>query len=148
MVVFLMSHATLQTGTYNVRHIATGQYVVLKDTKRRSTLIALQDSHFEHLAWVLEKLSGLENTYNIRSFLQNTFARIGRSPKAGADLVSGTESCPWIIRPAGFSDIYFISPYSNLSLYWTLVKTRDGTYATLTDNPKHNAYWQFRKMSA
>jgi len=46
----MFDKATLQTGTYNVRHIATGQYVVLKDTKRRSTLIALQDSHFEHIA--------------------------------------------------------------------------------------------------
>ncbi|OJA18957.1 hypothetical protein AZE42_06045 [Rhizopogon vesiculosus] len=145
----MIDSATLQIGTYNIRHVNTGQCVALKDTNRKSTLIALQDSHFEHLAWVLEKLSGLEDTYNVRSFLQNTFVRMGQSPKAGAELVSGTESCPWIIRPAGFGNIYFISPYFDPSLYWTIAKTRDGTcQARLTDNPKHHVYWQFSKMSA
>ena len=121
--VKMIDKATLQTGTYNIKHIATGKYVALKDTKRTSTVIILQDSHFEHLAvslhgissysthltlrqWVLDKLSGLEDTYNVRSFLQNTFARIEQSPTTGAELVSGTESCAWFIRPAGFRDIY------------------------------------------
>ncbi|KAG1745113.1 uncharacterized protein EDB91DRAFT_1122559 [Suillus paluster] len=148
--VKMIDKATLQTATYNIKHIATGQYVTLKDTMRKSTLIALHDSHFERLAWVLDKLAGLKDTYHVRSFLQNTFARTGQFPTAGAEIVSGTESYPWLIRPAAsdFGDIYLISPYSDPSLYWTIVKTRDGTNATLTNNPKHHVYWQFVKMSA
>ncbi|KIK46806.1 hypothetical protein CY34DRAFT_799968 [Suillus luteus UH-Slu-Lm8-n1] len=52
----MIDQATLQTATYNIRHIATGQYVALKDTKRTSTLIVLQDSHFEHLAVSLHRV--------------------------------------------------------------------------------------------
>ncbi|KAG1830247.1 hypothetical protein EV424DRAFT_1377993 [Suillus variegatus] len=146
----MIDQATLQTATYNIRHIATGQYVALKDTKRTSTLIVLQDSHFEHLAWVLDKLTGLEDTYHVRSFLQNTFAQTGESPTAGAGITSGTESYPWLIRPAasGFGDFYLISPQSDPSLYWTIVKTRDGTNAILTNNPQHHVYWEFVKISA
>ncbi|KAG0701475.1 hypothetical protein DFH29DRAFT_565955 [Suillus ampliporus] len=146
----MIDMATLKTATYSIKHIATGQYVALKDTKRTSTLISHKDSHFEHLAWVLDKLTGLEDTYHVRSFLQNTFALTGQPPTAGAEIVSGTESYPWIIRPAAssFGDIYLISPYSDPSLYWTIVKTRDGINATLTNNPKHHVYWQFVKMSA
>ncbi|OAX39700.1 hypothetical protein K503DRAFT_60616 [Rhizopogon vinicolor AM-OR11-026] len=165
----IINNATLQIGTYSIRHVNTGQCVALKDTNRRSTLIALQDSHFEHLAVSFRYCTIFSYyTYNVRSFLQNTFVRMGQSPKAGAELVSGTESCPWIIRPAGFGNIYFISPYFDPSLYWTIAKTRDGTcvsiyfqcpvhtsllyhsrqQARLTDNPKHHVYWQFSKMSA
>jgi len=54
-----MSHkATLHTGTYSIKHVSTGQYVALKDTKRKSTLIPLQDGHFEHLSVSVRWLHG------------------------------------------------------------------------------------------
>ncbi|KAG1792757.1 uncharacterized protein HD556DRAFT_1377753 [Suillus plorans] len=103
----------LKTGTYTLRNASTNDFVVVQGPKT-AALVTSNDGRAENAAWVLEKLSGHYDKYNIRNFAQNSYATVNTVQKRSAALTCGREVCPWSIRPTGYGT--YVSVFHQLSL--------------------------------
>lgn len=113
----------LQTGTYTLRNASTNDFVIAHGPKA-ATLVTSNDNRAENAAWVLEKLSGHYDKYNIRNFAHNSYATVNSMQKRSTALTCGRDVCPWSIRPTGYGT-YVISPHSDASLFWSLKTSGD-----------------------
>ncbi|KAG2365964.1 hypothetical protein BDR07DRAFT_1373917 [Suillus spraguei] len=80
----------LRTGTYTLRNASTNDFVIVPSPKA-ATLATSNDDRAENAAWVLEKLSGYYDKYNIRSFAYNSYATVDSVQKRSATLTCGRE---------------------------------------------------------
>ncbi|KAJ8595113.1 hypothetical protein M405DRAFT_807880 [Rhizopogon salebrosus TDB-379] len=138
----------LPTGTYTIRNASTNEYVAVQGPVKAATLVGSSDGSAENAAWVLERLSGHRDKYNIRSFAQNSYATANWEQKTKANaLTFGRDSCPWNIRPTGYGT-YVISPHADCSLYWSIIKNAGNSQALLTNDRTSTVHWYLHRMSA
>lgn len=142
----MIIQGNLQTGTYTLRNASTNGFVVARGPKA-ATLVTSNDGRAENAAWVLEKLSGHYDKYNIRNFAHNSYATVNSVQKRSAALTCGREMYPWSIRPTGYGT-YVISPHSDASLFWSLVTSGDDSQALLTDDRTNTVHWYLHRVSA
>ncbi|OAX39701.1 hypothetical protein K503DRAFT_781943 [Rhizopogon vinicolor AM-OR11-026] len=141
----------LPTGTYTIRNASTNEYIAVQGPVKVATLIGSRDGSAENTAWVLERLSGHRDKYNIRSFAQNSCVTINSAQKTNGTLAFGREACPWSIRATGYGTHVRksrISPHSDASLYWSLIKNAGNSQALLTDDRTSAVHWYLHRMSA
>ncbi|KIK46809.1 hypothetical protein CY34DRAFT_799971 [Suillus luteus UH-Slu-Lm8-n1] len=105
----------LQTGTYTLRNASTNDFVIAHGPKA-ATLVTSNDDRAENAAWVLEKLSGHYDKYNIRNFAHNSYATVNSMQKRSTALTCGREVCPWSIRPTGYGTYVSVFHQSSLRL--------------------------------
>ncbi|KAG1830248.1 hypothetical protein EV424DRAFT_1343810 [Suillus variegatus] len=87
----------LKTGTYTLRNASTNDFVVVQGPKT-AALVTSNDGRAENAAWVLEKLSGHYDKYNIRNFAQNSYATVNTGQKRSAALTCGRETHMYFIQ--------------------------------------------------
>lgn len=121
--MMMTTPGNLQTGTYTLRNASTNDFVIAHGPKA-ATLVTSNDNRAENAAWVLEKLSGHYDKYNIRNFAHNSYATVNSMQKRSTALTCGRDVCPWSIRPTGYGT-YVISPHSDASLFWSLKTSGD-----------------------
>ncbi|KAG2113555.1 uncharacterized protein F5147DRAFT_50306 [Suillus discolor] len=110
----------LKTGTYTLRNASTNDFVVVQGPKT-AALVTSNDGRAENAAWVLEKLSGHYDKYNIRNFAHNSYATVNSVQKRSAALTCGREVCPWSIRPTGYGT--YVSVFHQLSILRLILQT-------------------------
>lgn len=137
----------LPTGTYTIKNASTNEYVTVQGPVKAATLAGSSDGSAENAAWVLERLSGHRDKYNIRSFAQNFYATVNSEQKTKATLSFGRDSCPWNIRPTGYGT-YVISPHADGSLYWSIRKNAGNSQVLLTDDRTSTVHWYLHRVSA
>ncbi|KAG2749363.1 hypothetical protein P692DRAFT_20864119 [Suillus brevipes Sb2] len=81
----------LQTGTYTLRNASTNDFVIAHGPKA-ATLVTSNDNRAENAAWVLEKLSGHYDKYNIRNFAHNSYATVNSMQKRSTALTCGRDT--------------------------------------------------------
>ncbi|KAG0701474.1 hypothetical protein DFH29DRAFT_565905 [Suillus ampliporus] len=129
-----------------IRMACTNDFVAVQGPEKAATLVGSKDGRTENAAWILEKLSGYHDKYNIRNFAQNSYATVSSVQKRNAALSCGREACPWIIRPTGYGT-YVISPHSDASLFWSLITSGDHSQALLTDDRTNTVHWYLHRVS-
>lgn len=147
MTMTMTIPGNLRTGTYTIRNASTNDFVAVQGPSKAATLETSNDGRAENAAWVLEKLSGHYDKYNIRNFAQNSYATVHSAQQRNAALTCGREMCPWSIRPTGYGT-YVISPHSDASLFWSLIKSGDHAQALLTDDRTTTVHWYLHRVSA
>ncbi|KAG1748058.1 hypothetical protein EDB19DRAFT_1683785 [Suillus lakei] len=138
----------LRTGTYTIRNASTNDFVAVQDPAKAATLVTSHDGRAENAAWVLEKLSGHYDKYNIRNFAHNSYATANSVQKRSAALTCGREVCPWSIRPTGYGT--YVSDITTLRrfAFWSLITSGDYSQALLTDDRTNTVHWYLHRVSA
>lgn len=128
----------LPTGTYTITNASTNEYIAVQGPTKAATLGVSRDGSTESAAvrirdhveevskanlnimqWVLERLSGHRDKYNIRSFTQNSYVAVNSAQKTNAIHTLGREACPWSIRPTGYGTYVFVFHRSFVAYYLT-----------------------------
>ncbi|KAG2155248.1 uncharacterized protein EDB93DRAFT_1101820 [Suillus bovinus] len=110
----------LKTGTYTLRNASTNDFLVVQGPKDAATLVTGNDGRAENAAWVIEKLSGHYDKYNIRSFAHNSYATVNSIQKRSAALTCGRQG----------------------------LLTQQLIQALLTDDRTNTVHWYLQRVSA
>jgi hypothetical protein len=138
---------TLQSGTYTITNVSSGNYATVKDANKGSNLYATNDSNSDDVKWTIAKLSN--NTYTLLSYVWATYARVGAAPNNGDPVTTKSDDpFQWSIRETATRGVYLIYPPAEDSLYWGFVNSNQNTNVKLTTNGDTKAQWQFTRVAA